>query len=305
VTTVVRLALPGAVFLLCGAAVAAAQDMEPRRWTHLPVGTDVAGLSYVYLNGDIHVDPVLRIDDAQVQLHTGIASYTRYFALADTTARLDVQLPVQAGRWKGIVDGVPRTVTRDGLADPRLRLSANFLGAPALEEEEFRDYVRSRELRTLVGAALAVRLPLGEYSEDQLINLGENRFSIEPQLGVVQYWGAWSLEATGSLFLFTPNTDFFGGVTRREDPIYAIQGHLVRTFDGFWASIGVSYGIGGESRINGADRDDSRSSLLYGGSVGFTIPAGQGIRVGYFRREELRHIGVDGHNVLLSWSLRF
>lgn len=53
--------LIGALFLACSAAEAVGQDMEPRRWTPLPVGTNIAGVGYLYTSGDVHVDPVLRI----------------------------------------------------------------------------------------------------------------------------------------------------------------------------------------------------------------------------------------------------
>lgn len=290
--------------LLC--CVALAQDNEPRRWTQLPVGTNIAGVSYLYTSGDIHVDPVLRIEDAHVHVHTIVAGYSHYFGLGDMTARVDVQIPVQFGRWNGLLDGVPTSVSRDGLADPRLRLSLNFVGSPALEGEAFKDYIRSHEERTVVGAALALRVPLGEYFDDKLINLGENRFSVEPQVGVVHTSGPWSGELTGSIFLYTPNDDFFGGSTLRQDPLYTIQGHVVRTFDGgFWISGDVAYGRGGETAIDGVSRDDVRSNLLYGVTFGFTVPPVHSFRLGYLRRETLNNVGLDAHNLLLSWSMRF
>jgi hypothetical protein len=293
-------------FLLCVAVAALAQDNEPRRWTQLPVDTNVAGVSYLYTTGDIHVDPELRVENAKLRLHTVVAGYTRYFGLGDMTARVDAQLPVQFGRWNGLLDGVPTTVTREGLADPRVRFSINFVGAPALEEEEFREYMKSHDEHTTVGAAVALRVPLGEYRDDKLINLGENRFSIEPQLGVVHRAGPWSGELTGSIFLYTPNDDFFGGNTLRQDPLYTIQGHLVRSFDGgYWLSADGSYGRGGESRINGESLDDPRSNLLYGVTFGFTLPPVHSFRLGYLRRESLSRVGLDAHNVLLTWSMRF
>ena len=290
--------------LLC--CVALVQDSEPRRWTHLPVGSNIAGVSYLYSSGDIHVDPVLRIDDAHMRLHSIVAGYNHYFGLGDMTARVDVQIPVQFGRWNGLVEGVPTSISRAGLADPRVRFSLNFLGSPALEGEAFQNFIRSQDVRTVVGAALALRVPLGEYSDDQLINLGENRFSVEPQLGVVHTAGPWSAELTGSAFFYTPNDDFFGGSTRREDPLYTIQGHVVRTFEGgFWVSADVAYGRGGESAIDGVSRDDLRNNLLYGLTFGFSVPPVHSFRLGYLRRETLNNVGLDAHNILLSWSMRF
>ena len=293
------------LFLLA-AADAAAQDMEPRRWTHLPVGTNAADVSYVYTTGDIHVDPTLRIDDAEVDLHTVVLAYNRYFSLGDMTARADLQLPLQSGRWKGTLDGVPRSVGRSGLGDPRLRLSLNFAGAPALEAEAFQEYVRSHPDRLTAGAALAVRLPLGEYRDDKLINLGDNRFVCEPQLGAVQTFGPWSVELTGSAFVYTDNEDFFNGSRVERDPVYSLQGHVVRTIEGgFWVSVGASWGLGGESEVDGVRKRDERSNLLYGILAGMSLGGGQGIRVGYIRQEALKKAGADTHNIVVGWAVRF
>ncbi len=58
------------------AGVSFAQDVEPRRWTHLPVGLNVVGAAYIYTDGDIFFDPVLLVDDAGTEQHTAVASYT-------------------------------------------------------------------------------------------------------------------------------------------------------------------------------------------------------------------------------------
>ncbi|PAW72348.1 MAG: hypothetical protein B9S38_05420 [Verrucomicrobiia bacterium Tous-C4TDCM] len=38
-----------------------AQDIEPRRWSHLPIGANFGGLGYGFSTGDITFNPVLRI----------------------------------------------------------------------------------------------------------------------------------------------------------------------------------------------------------------------------------------------------
>jgi len=285
---------------------AAAQDLEARRWTHLPVGTNIAGAGYGYTSGELQLDPVLRIEDARVDLHTFLGSYNRYFSVGEMTGRLDVQIPYQRGTWEGLLDGVPTTVRRDGFADPRIRLSMNFLGSPALEPEEFRDYLKNTEVRTVAGVGLAVRVPLGEYNDEKLINLGEHRYSFQPQLGVVHYTGPWSFEATASLFAYTDNDNFFGGNRLEQDPLYAIQLHVVRTFEqGFWVSVGSAYGRGGRTEINGVADDDIRSNLLYGVSAGMSPAASQSISLTYIRQDALSKVGGDYHNLLLGWAIRF
>ena len=57
----------------------AAQDLEPRRWSHLPVGTSVIGAGYAYTNADIAFDPVLLIEDASMDLHAVGFKYVHAF----------------------------------------------------------------------------------------------------------------------------------------------------------------------------------------------------------------------------------
>jgi hypothetical protein len=280
--------------------------MEPRRWTHLPVDLNVLGVSYVYTTGDLQFDPVVGIEDATVELHTVLLAYSRTFALLEQSARVDVQVPVQAGRWDGLVDGEPRSVARDGFGDPRIRLSIDLTGAPAISGREFLDYRKDHRVNTIVGAAIAVRLPLGDYKEDKLINLGENRLVFEPQLGVLRTVGPWSFELTGSMFIYADNDEFFNGNTLEQNPLYAVQAHIVRTFEtGWWVSAGAAYGSGAESAVNGVANDDERRNLLYGGSFGFPIGSSQSVQLGYLRRDALASAGIDSHNFFVGWSVRF
>ena len=299
----------GSLWLLLGllpCAEALAQDMEPRRWSHLPVGTDVVDFSYLYSTGELNVDPVLRIRDAEIDMHAVVAGYNRYFSLGGMTARADLQVPLQHGHWEGLVDGVPRSITRDGMADPRVRLSVNFAGAPALDEEEYREFITAEPSRTSAGAALAVRLPLGEYDGDQLINLGENRYSFQSQMGVLHIEGPWTFEVTGSVFVFTDNNDFYGGHRREQDPLVSLQGHVVRTFEsGFWVSAGANLSRAGETEIDGLGRDDERDNLLYGAAAGWSLSPLIGLRAVYFRQAALDDLGPDTDNLLLTVALRF
>jgi hypothetical protein len=283
-----------------------AQDLEPRRWTHLPIGTSVLGINYSFTAGDLGFDPVLEIQDARVEMNTAAVSCTRYFALADRTARIDVIVPVQSGNWDGLVGGVPRSVNRDGLADPVVRLSANLCGAPALTGKEFADFRREHTVGTALGAALEVRLPLGEYQEDKLINLGQNRFTITPQLGLLHTSGEWSFELTGSMYLFTENDEFFNGNKLEQDPLYALQTHVVKTFgQDWWMAAGIAYSWAGESTVNGVAKNDNKSNLLSGASFGFRVDATQSVRLGYIRTDTLNDLGSDTDTFGLGWSFRF
>src|SRR5210317_1553165 len=99
--------------------LAAAQELEPRRWSHVPIDTNFIGVGYVYTSGDIFFDPVLRIEDATASINTVSATYLRSFDWSGKTARLDIRVPYQKAVWKGLLDGSPAKAVREGMDDPR------------------------------------------------------------------------------------------------------------------------------------------------------------------------------------------
>ena len=78
---------------LVSATTAEAQELEARRWNHLPVNTNFHGVGYAYAEGDISLDPVLQIDDATVKLHTLGLKTIRTFDLFGLSARVDLAGP--------------------------------------------------------------------------------------------------------------------------------------------------------------------------------------------------------------------
>ena len=283
-----------------------AQDLEPRRWTHLPVGLNVASLKYGYTGGDILLDPVLEIENATTRAQTVVTSYSRSLDVLGATGRLDAILPFQHASWKGDLSGEQASTTRDGMSDPWLRMSVNLLGAPALEGQAFRDYRRSHRTNTIVGAAVAVMLPLGQYDSSKLINLGQNRFIVRPQFGVVHSRGPWSYELTGSAFLFTTNDEFRGDNELAQDPLYMLQGHVIHTLPSkVWFSASAGYSWGGQTRQNGIESDNETSQLLAALSVGLPLNKSQALKFGYIHGDTQRRIGADTQSLFVAWSFRF
>jgi hypothetical protein len=279
----------------------AAQELEPRRWSHVPVDSNFAGAAYVRTNGDIFFDPVLRIEDTTAEINSLIVSYLRSFELAGNTARLDVRLPFQQARWEGLLDGEPAAVERSGMADPRLRLSVNFIGAPALKGDNYLVYLRENPVNTIAGAALAITLPLGQYYEDKLLNLGGNRYVVRPQMGVVHQRGPWSFELTGSVLFYTDNNQFFGGNKREQDPLYVAQTHIVRSFKrGIWASLSIGLDRGGRSTLNNEKKDDRRKDTLYAISVGMPLSRTTSIKAAYAQGRTHGEIGSDTDNFVFA-----
>ena len=294
-------------FLLLGhIGSAQAQDLEPRRWSHLPVGLNVMGVGLASSSGDILFDPVLLIKDASYSFTATGLSYVRAFDLFGKTGRVDVVAPVIKGRWKGILNGEEAVANRQGLSDPWVRFSVNLYGAPALKGKEFMQYRAKNQTNTTIGAGFSIVVPLGEYSQERLINLGNNRWVVRPQLGILHQRTHWQFEVTGSVFLYQTNNEFWKGSVRKQDPLWFIQSHAIYNINPrWWTSLSLGYVHGGRSTVNGTPKlDDSRTSFM-AASLGFNINRSQGLKISYLRSRTNTSLGKDTDTFSVGWSFRW
>ena len=179
----------------------------------------------------------------------------------------------------------------------------NLYGAPPLRDKEFSAYRSNVDIETIVGVALAVRIPTGNYLEDRLINLGQNRFVFRPQLGILHTRGKWTTELTGEVAFYTKNDNFFGGNTLEEKPLYIVHGHLIHTFKpGQWASLSVGYDYGGENKVNGVDKNDLKQNIGWKLSYAHPINRALGVKVSYFGSRTQESIGLDSDMLIANIS---
>lgn len=281
-----------------------AQDIEPRRWSHLPIGANFAGAGYGFSTGDITFNPVLRIEDGQFDLHTAALQYIHSFELFGKSARFDLAQAYQNGTWEGRLNGAPASVDREGWADSTLRFAVNLVGAPPLSGKEFAAYNAATTCEDIVGVGLLVRLPTGEYMEDKLINLGSNRYTFTPQFGWVHNQGKWSTELSGSVSFTTDNDEFFNGRTLEDDPYFVGQAHLSYTFrPGLWLTASTGYGLGGESSVNSVPADDPKGNFGWGLSLGIPINRAMGFKLAYIGTRTQKDTGADTDTFSLGFSM--
>lgn len=291
-------------FVLCQSTFS--QDVEPRRWTPIPLGTNILGAGYSFTSGDVFFDPLLGAEDVKIRAHSLAVTFAHPFKIGNKLGTISALIPFSSADWDGLLSGEPAGINRTGFADPRIRASLLLAGPPAGNAMEIRQYRLENPTDTSFGVSLAITVPLGEYFEDKLINLGSNRFVFRPQAGMIHYWGSWSFELTGSVFLYTRNPDFFNDSEREQRPTFAMQSHLVKQLQkGAWLSLGAGYGLGGESLVNSQPNGDFRSNLLVSGSYSLMIAKRQGLKLTYIRAETLQDIGSSTNNFILAWFVSF
>lgn len=259
----------GCAWLLAAGSVPC-QDIEPRAYSNAPVGVNFLIAGYAFTRGGIAFDSALPVTDPRLDLSSTLLGYARVLDLWGRSGKLDVILPYSWLSGSADDQGLPVERVVDGFADPRLRLSINLYGAPALSLEEFKEYRQD----LILGASLQVSAPWGQYDDSRPINLGTHRWSIKPEIGVSKAVGPWTLELSAAATLFTDNTDFYGGRRRAQDPIYSAQAHLIHGFrSGVWASLDATYFTGGQTTLDGIARDDRQSNWRLGGTLALPIDA--------------------------------
>jgi len=211
--------------------------------------------------GGVAFDSALPIKNPQLETSSAVLAYGRVLDIWGKSAKFDVVMPYTwlSGTAQFIGQPVERVV--HGLTDPRLRLSVNLYGAPAMNMEEFKAYEQDLN----IGTSLAVTPPVGQYDPARLVNLGTNRWSIKPETGASKALGPLTLEVQTGVTIYTDNTNFLSGRARSQNPIYSVQGHAIYNFGwGIWGSVDATYFTGGNTTINGTGTDDLQKNWRLG-----------------------------------------
>ena len=265
-----------ALALLSGQSTTQAQEIEPRAYSNAPIGVNFLVAGYAYTRGGLAFDSALPLKNPQLETSSAVLGYARVLDLWGKSAKLDAIVPYS---WlSGSADYAGQPVQRivDGPLDPKIRLSVNLYGAPALTLQQFKDYRQD----LIIGASLQVSVPWGQYDSSRLVNIGTNRWFVKPEIGLSKALGRWTLECSAAATLYTNNEDFYGGNKRSQDPIWSTQGHAIYSFrSGVWASVDATYFMGGRTTINGVANDDLQQNWRLGGTLAFPVDTRNSVKL--------------------------
>ena len=283
---------------LVAATTSRAQELEPRAYSPSPVGFNILVVADTYNTGDLTFDPSLPITEASAEIHVAALGYMRTLGIAGRSASLGFGLPYARGNLEGLYLGDPVEAYRSGLGDPRLRFAINLRGAPAMTPKEF----MARKPATIIGTSLVVSAPLGQYDNTKLINIGNNRWAFKPEVGISREFGRWTLEACAGIWLYTDNTDFYGGKTRSQDPISSLQAHVIYTIKPrMWVAFDANFYNGGRTAINGVDKADLQQNSRAGLTFALPVTKTQSLKFSY-SRGAVTSIGADFNSFGLAWQ---
>jgi hypothetical protein len=293
--------------LLCMAALvfaatqACAAELEPRAYVNTPVGLNFLIGGYAYSEGGLSTSASSPIKDAQLRIHTEFLAYARSLDVWGKSGKFDVILPYSQLSGSAMVDGQPREREVSGLNDPRFRFSVNVYGAPALSMREFANYRQD----VLIGVSVQVSAPVGQYDSGKLVNIGNNRWSIKPDIGISKAFGPLTLELSTGVIFFTNNNDYFGGATLEQDPVYSAQAHLTCDFGrGVWGALDGTYDYGGRSTVNGVRGEDVQGNSRVGATLALPVDRYNSIKF-YASTGVSTRTGSDYNLGGIAWQYRW
>ena len=300
-----RIALMSGILATLGSLVpttACAQQMDPRSYANIPIDMNFLLAGYAYSWGDVVFDPSVPVTNADAKVNAVYFGYIRSLDFWGQSGTLGLVVPYASADGQGTVEGQTTSVVRSGFGDATLRLSMNLYGAPALSLREFRDYRQD----FIVGASLLVTAPTGRYYQDKVINIGTNRWSFKPEVGVSKALGNWILEGALGVTFYTDNDEFYpGNSVRQQDPLYGTQAHVIYNFSpALWGSLDMTYYVGGTTSVNGVPKADLEQNVRWGATLSQALNRNNSIKL-YFGTGAIVRAGTKFDTAGIVWQYRW
>jgi len=242
-------------------------------------------------------DAAVALENADLTIQGPSGGYARALDLWGLSGKADAAAGWACADGTALFNGAPASRHVCGLTDPTAHVSVNFIGAPALTMGEYPKYKQN----ILVGAGFRVTAPLGQYDPSRLINIGTNRWSFKPELGVSKQAGRLTLEFLGTVTFFTTNTDFFGGNEQSQAPLFSGQFNAIYTFrSGIWGGVGGLFYGGGATSTNGGPATTPQENTRGGAVLVFPIGKHNSLKA-YWSTGVSTRTGTDFDTFVVTW----
>lgn len=258
----------------------------PARFYWKPLaGGNAVPLIYESISGNTNpFDPSNHVQvDASIDASLAIAGYGVVFPVADRAAMLAVLLPMGNVSSDMTVAGKSIGQYANGFGDPMLEFDINLFG-PSVQKN-IPDAMRY-EPGLSVDFLADLAVPIGEYDNQQELNLGQNRWYGRVGAPIIYQIGNWvpgertTLELLPAVWLFGDNNDFVGK-TMQTDPKFQLDAHLTRDFtESLWGGIDYTWYKGGKATIDGVSGDEL-NTMGVGFTLGYQVNSNLGLTAGY------------------------
>ena len=274
-----------AVIVMIVFPLSASAQVPPRFYWKDLVGVQAVPVIYMDMSGNANpLDPAhMVIPEANFDAQVAISGYARTFTVFGRSGLAAAMLPMGRVDGSGSVLGRTFNDSTNGFGDPTLEFVVNLVGpGPVMNIPDSLRYEPGFSLDLLID----VIPPLGEYDNDEPINLGQNRWMGRIGAPIVWQIGDWvpgrrtTLELLPSIWFFGDNDDFVGQ-NLSTDPKIQVEAHLTRDFhEDFWGSFDLNWVNGAESTIDGV-KGEEIDMLGMGFTLGYQINDNVQLTAGY------------------------
>ena len=237
---------------------------------------------YVYANADIEASIFIATWAYHLTLFNRPSSLSVNLVGGDVDVDVNAKAPLQF-LPPGITPGTAFSQSSSGFADPSIQFVVNLFGTPPLKAGF--DLLNYEPTWTL-DIATMLAFPIGEYDDNKLVNIGQNRWFGRVALPFKYHFGVFdpgnmsSFELTPSVWLFAENDDFVGQKLEN-DPLWQLEAHLTHDFTtSFFASLDVLYRGGFQSEIEGVEVGDELDIGDIGVTLNYQVTDNLAIRTG-------------------------
>ena len=277
------------------ASGARAQDDGARVYQLAPVGLQTVTVFWVIKRGDEGPDPGQTFPGSETNTDVVVMRYAQTFNLGGRQFTPFAILPM--GRLQ-VTQGEGDGDVSSGFGDAQIGATFGLFGAPALSRSAYAAY------RPFLSTSLFGRVffPTGEYSSQQPVNFGTNRFSYQLGLPTTFMFGQsyrdphlTALELLPTVTFYSPNDAPFDADVRTQAPMFSLEAHLTHNFSPrVWVSADMLYRNGGESRTDGVENDDPVHGLSAGGTLVFPFVKSSSLALTYEHVVERWDLGPNG-----------
>ena len=138
----------------------------------------------------------------------------------------------------------------------------------------------------------------------KLLNIGTNRWSFKPEVGISKTLGPLTLELATGVRFYTDNSDFLDGKTLQLNPLYSVQAHLIYAFTtGIWLGLDGLYYTGGRPITDG-EKSRSRENARVGLTLALPVNRHNSVKL-YGSTGVYSKTGSDFDLVGIVWQFRW
>jgi len=240
-TSLLQFALGGLLCLGFAAGFAGstkAQEIEPYEFTPLPAGTNLAIGYYVYgHNTEYNVARGSTIKNSGLEVNVGVARYVHFVEIGGHPAGFQF-LQNFGSLSAGHIDG---------------QSLGSVFGAQQTTLSAFIWPYVNTATKTNLNTTAFIYPPLGTYDSRRALNIGDNRWKGDIQIGLTQGIGdRFAFDAEFDVLVYGDNASYVPGNRRlSEDPTFRTQFWANwRWSPAFTTSIGYEGLFGGKEQVN-------------------------------------------------------